>query len=177
LNVLYLRTRPSTVEGLPEIPQEDLVKLALRQRPDALTLGEARGPEVFDLLNALNTGHKNGLTSLHAYGVEELFGRVFLMLSQSDRGRHLDAYRAANLVASTLHVAVSIELVGNTRYVKAIAEMTGKVEQKGSTFDPELQIMFQRSGSRTKLDGPLNDSAHANLFRLSGIPKHVYSAE
>jgi pilus assembly protein CpaF len=177
MNVLYLRTRPSTVEGLPEIPQEDLVKLALRQRPDALTLGEARGPEVFDLLNALNTGHKNGLTSLHAYGVEELFGRVFLMLSQSDRGRHLDAYRAANLVASTLHVAVSIEVVGNTRYVKAIAEMTGKVKQKGSSFEPELQIMFQRSGSRTNLDGPLNDSAHANLFRLSGIPKYVYSAE
>jgi pilus assembly protein CpaF len=176
-NVLYLRTRPSTVEGLREIPQEDLVKLALRQRPDALTLGEARGPEVFDLLNALNTGHKNGLTSLHAYGVDELFGRIFLMLSQSERGRHLDAYRAANLVASTLHVAVSIEMVGNTRFVKTIAELTGKVKKIGTSYEPEVKPIFQRSGKHSKLEGPLADSAHANLFHIAGIPKDVYSAE
>jgi len=163
------------VEGLREIPQEDLVKLALRQRPDALTLGEARGPEVFDLLNALNTGHKNGLTSLHAYGVEELFGRIFLMLSQSERGRHLDAYRAANLVASTLHVAVSIEMVGNNRFVKTIAELTGKVRKVGTSYEPEVKPIFQRSGSRGKLEGPLTDSSHENLFRITSIPPNVYS--
>jgi pilus assembly protein CpaF len=134
-NVLYLRTRPSTIEGLEAVEQEDLVKLALRQRPDALTLGEARGPEVFDLLNALNTGHKNGLTSLHAYGVEELFSRMFLMLAQSERGRHLDAYRAANLVASTLHIAVSIEMVGSTRFVRTIAELTGNVVRRKRGWD------------------------------------------
>ncbi len=177
VNVLYLRTRPSTVEGLREIPQKDLVRLALRQRPDALTLGEARGPEVFDLLNALNTGHKNGLTSLHAYGVDELFGRIFLMLSQSERGRHLDAYRAANLVASTLHVAVSIEMVGKRRFVKTIAELTGMVKKIGTSYEPEVKPIFQRSGNRSKLEGPLMDSSHANLFRLAGIPKHVYSLE
>jgi pilus assembly protein CpaF len=176
-NVLYLRTRPSTIEGLHEIPQEDLVKLALRQRPDALTLGEARGPEVFDLLNALNTGHKNGLTSLHAYGVDELFGRIFLMLSQSERGRHLDAYRAANLVASTLHVAVSIEMVGNSRFVKTVAELTGTVKKIGTSYEPEVKPIFQRSGSRGKLEGPLMDSTHASLFNSAGIPKHVYSLE
>ncbi len=175
-NILYLRTRPSTVEGLQEIPQENLVKLALRQRPDALTLGEARGPEVFDLLNALNTGHKNGLTSLHAYGVEELFGRIFLMLSQSERGRHLDAYRAANLVASTLHVAVSIEMVGNKRFVKTIAELTGKVRKVGTSYEPEVKPIFQRSGSRGKLEGPLTDSSHDDLFRIAGIPRNVFSA-
>jgi pilus assembly protein CpaF len=175
-NVLYLRTRPATVEGLPEITQEDLVKCALRQRPDALTLGEARGAEVFDLLNALNTGHKNGLTSLHAYGVEELFSRVYLMLSQSERGRHLDSYRAANLVASSLNVAVSIEMAGMTRYVKTIAELTGKVKQVGNTYEPEVIPVFQRSGKRAKLDGPVVDSNHSDLFRLAGIPKHIYSA-
>jgi pilus assembly protein CpaF len=174
-NVLYLRTRPSTVEGLESIEQEDLVKLALRQRPDALTLGEARGPEVFDLLNALNTGHKNGLTSLHAYGVDELFNRMYLMLAQSERGRHLDAYRAANLVASTLHVAVSLEMVGNTRYVRTIAELTGKVNQKGTAYEPEMIAIFQRKTAQGKLEGPLHKSNHTTLFEQTGIDKHIYT--
>jgi pilus assembly protein CpaF len=174
-NVLYLRTRPSTVEGLEAIEQEDLVKLALRQRPDALTLGEARGPEVFDLLNALNTGHKNGLTSLHAYGVDELFSRMYLMLAQSERGRHLDAYRAANLVASTLHVAVSLEMVGNTRFVRTIAELTGKVVQKGTAYEPEMKAIFLRKTAQGKLEGPQHKSNHLALFEQTGIDSHIYA--
>lgn len=174
-NVLYLRTRPSTVEGLEAIEQEHLVKLALRQRPDALTLGEARGAEVFDLLNALNTGHKNGLTSLHAFGVEELFSRVYLMLAQSERGRHLDAHRAANLVASTLHVAVSLEMVGNRRYVRTLAELTGSVVQKGTSYEPQMEPLFQRASARGRLEGPLRVSVHAEMFRRAGIPDQVFS--
>ena len=174
-NVLYLRTRPSTVEGLGSIEQEDLVKLALRQRPDALTLGEARGPEVFDLLNALNTGHKNGLTSLHAYGVEELFSRMYLMLAQSERGRHLDAYRAASLVASTLHVAVSIEMSGKTRFVRTIAELTGKVVQKGTAFEPEMKAIFQRSSAGGRLEGPLYPSEHSALLKRAGVRQGVFA--
>jgi pilus assembly protein CpaF len=174
-NVLYLRTRPSTVEGLEAIEQEDLVKLALRQRPDALTLGEARGPEVFDLLNALNTGHKNGLTSLHAYGAEELFGRMYLMLAQSERGRHLDAYRAASLVASTLHVVVSLEMVGQRRYVRTIAELTGKVAQKGTTFEPEMKAIFQRASAGGRLDGPLYPSVLSGLLREAGVREDVFT--
>jgi pilus assembly protein CpaF len=174
-NVLYLRTRPSTVEGLASIEQEDLVKLALRQRPDALTLGEARGPEVFDLLNALNTGHKNGLTSLHAYGVEELFSRMYLMLAQSERGRHLDAYRAASLVASTLHVAVSLEMVGKTRFVRTIAELSGKVVQKGTAFEPEMQAIFQRDSASGRLRGPLYPSLQAARLKRVGVGQDVFA--
>lgn len=174
-NVLYLRTRPSTVEGLGAIEQEDLVKLALRQRPDALTLGEARGPEVFDLLNALNTGHKNGLTSMHAYGVDELFSRMYLMLAQSERGRHLDAYRAASLVAATLHVAVSLEMVGNTRYVRTIGELTGNVVQKGTAYEPEMKAIFQRDSSGGRLDGPLYPSVHGALFKRAEIQEDVFT--
>ena len=174
-NVLYLRTRPSTVEGLEAIEQEDLVKLALRQRPDALTLGEARGPEVFDLLNALNTGHKNGLTSLHAYGVDELFSRMYLMLAQSERGRHLDAYRAANLVASTLHVAVSLEMVGNTRFVRTIAELTGKVVQKGTAYEPEMKAIFLRKTAQGELEGPQHKSHHMAMFEQTGIDRRIYT--
>jgi len=174
-NVLYLRTRPATIEGLPAIEQEELVKLALRHRPDALTLGEARGAEVFDLLNALNTGHKNGLTSLHAYGVNELFSRIYLMLAQSDRGRFLDSYRAANLVAQTLHIAISMELVGRDRRIGTIAELTGEVAQKGTSFEPKMVPIFQHTGAGGKLDGPLNDSTHARIFEQARIPVEVYT--
>jgi pilus assembly protein CpaF len=171
-NILYLRTRPSTIEGLKAIEQEELVKLALRQRPDALTLGEARGPEVFDLLNALNTGHKNGLTSLHAYGVDELFSRIYLMLAQSERGRFLDSYRAANMVGQTLHIAVSMEMTGNQRRIGAIAELTGRVAKIGTAFEPELVPIFKHSG--TKLEGPLMTSVHARTLWHAGIPKEVF---
>ena len=174
-NVLYLRTRPESLEGVPPITQEDLVKLALRHRPDALTLGEARGAEVFDLLNALNTGHKNGLTSVHAYGVEELFGRIFLMLAQSERGRFLDTWRAAHMVASTLDIALSLEITrrnGRTvRRVRSIAELTGEVIQKGGSYEPELLPIFRHDGRR--LDGPLTSSAHADALRDVGIDAGV----
>ncbi len=170
-NVLYLRTRPESLEGVPPINQEDLVKLALRHRPDALTLGEARGAEVFDLLNALNTGHKNGLTSIHAYGVEELFGRIFLMLAQSVRGRFLDTWRAAHMVASTLDIAVSLEVTRNNgrtvRRVRTIAELTGEVIQKGGTYEPEMQAIYRHDGR--KLDGPLTASTHAAALREVGM--------
>jgi pilus assembly protein CpaF len=172
-NVLYLRTRPATIEGIPAIEQEELVKLALRQRPDALTLGEARGAEVFDLLNALNTGHKNGLTSLHAYGVGEMFNRIYLMLAQSERGRFLDSFRAANLVAQTLHVAISMEMVGKERRIGTIAELTGRVVRKETAYEPEIRPIFVHSG--TKLDGPMNDSVHARFLAQAGIPSDVYA--
>ncbi|TFH33283.1 MAG: hypothetical protein E4G99_11625, partial [Anaerolineales bacterium] len=174
-NVLYLRTRPSTVEGLRSIEQEDLVKLALRQRPDALTLGEARGPEVFDLLNALNTGHKNGLTSLHAYGADELFSRMYMMLAQSERGRHLDPYRAANLVASTLHVVVSLEMIGKARFVRTVAELTGKVVQTGTAYEPEMKAIFQRDSAGGRLNGPLHASVHAPMLKNAGIREDVFT--
>ena len=171
-NVLYLRTRPASLEGVPAITQEDLVRLALRHRPDALTLGEARGAEVFDLLNALATGHKNGLTSVHAYGVEELFGRIFLMLAQSERGRFLDAWRAAHMVASTLHIALSLEVSrrnGRTaRRVRTIAECTGAVVRRGRTYEPEMRAIFRHDGRR--LEGPLAASVHARALAEAGLP-------
>ena len=179
-NVINLRTRPPSLEGTPAITQEELVKLALRQRPDALTLGEARGAEVFDLLTALNTGHKNGLTSLHAYGEEELFHRIYLMLSQSERGRHLDAYRAAHLVGTTLHIVIAMELVmhggRSIRRVRTIAECTGRVQAFTNFAEPEMQVMFRHTGMvQGKLEGPCNNSAFTNIFLQAGIPPQIFT--
>ena len=157
-NVINLRTRPPSLEETPAISQEELVKLALRQRPDALTLGEARGAEVFDLLTALNTGHKNGLTSLHAYGEEELFHRVYLML----------------------HIVIAMELVRHggrgIRRVRTIAECTGRVQAFTNFAEPEMQVMFRYNGTvQGKLEGPCNASVFTNLFLLSGISPEIFT--
>lgn len=187
-NVQYFRTRPSSVDGLtPEISPGDLVRLALRQRPDALTLGESRGAEIFQLLNALNTGHKNGLTSIHADEVDDLFNRVFLMVGQSEEGRTLDAYRVADLIASTFHIAISLSLTRlgskSVRIVKTIAETTGKVVPKDTMgvkdfalFEPEMQIMFRQSGEKpVDLQGPLLNSAREKEFFQARIPRSIYA--
>jgi Flp pilus assembly protein, ATPase CpaF len=173
-NILYLRTRESTVEGISSVKQENLVRLALRQRPDALTLGEARGAEVFDLLNALNTGHKNGLTSLHSESSDQFFDRIFMMLAQSERGRFLDQYRAAKLVASTLNIVITLELDGHNRKIRSIAELTGRVTS-GATAEPEILLAFENTGSG--IGKIRRESAFAKKFVELGISRNVYCPE
>lgn len=173
-NIIYLRTRPADMEGIPPVMQKDLVKLALRQRPNALTLGEARGAEVFELLNALNTGHRNGLTSIHAFSPEDVFMRIFMMLGQSEEGRYLSQYLSASLVAKTIHIIVSLEKVGEHRRVLSIMEMSGEIS---SSNIPSVHSMFRHTGGPTgRLDGVLNMSAHAQAFRYIECPEWVFSA-
>ena len=178
-NVIYLRTRAASLDGnVAAVEQADLVKLALRQRPDALTLGEARGREVFDLLNALNTGHKNGLTSLHAEGPHEVFGRIFMMLSQSEQGRHLDRYRAANLAAGTLNILVTLQIHGSRRSVHSIVEYSGKLVNEDTTPEPEIVPIFMNEGGRYGDLGPmLCGSCFAQKFEDAGMPEYTYTTQ
>ena len=176
-NVLTLQTRPPSLEGVPEITQADLVKLALRQRPDALTLSEARGKEIFDLLNALYTGHSNGLTTFHAYGLHEMYSRLSMMISQSERGRHLRMRHVAQIISTALDIVVVLEKEGDTRRVRAVGEMSGKVKMVGGDPEPEIDLIFDYSGGRSpKLNGPLKDSLHSKRFQNAGIPDWIYKA-
>ncbi len=174
-NVLKLQTRPPSLEDVPEITQADLVKLALRQRPDALTLSEARGKEIFDLLNALYTGHSNGLTTFHAYGLHEMYSRLSMMISQSERGRHLRMRHVAQIISTALDIVVVLEKEGDTRRVRAVGEMSGKVKMVGGDPEPEIDLLFEYSGGRSpKLNGPLKDSLHSKRFENAGIPDWIY---
>ncbi len=176
-NVLKLQTRPPSLEDVPEITQADLVKLALRQRPDALTLSEARGKEIFDLLNALYTGHSNGLTTFHAYGLHEMYSRLSMMISQSERGRHLRMSHVAQIISTALDIVVVLEKEGDVRRVRAVGEMSGKVKMVGSDPEPEIDLIFEYSGGRSpKLNGPLKDSAHVSRFANAEIPERIYKA-
>jgi pilus assembly protein CpaF len=176
-NVLTLQTRPPSLEGVPEISQADLVKLALRQRPDALTLSEARGGEVFDLLNALYTGHKNGLTTFHAYGLQEMQSRLAMMISQSERGRHLRMGQVAQIISTAIDIVIVLEKEGNSRRVRAVGEMNGQVNKSGGDPEPKVDLIFEYSGGKSpKLNGPLITSLHAQRFSNAYIPEWVYKA-
>jgi pilus assembly protein CpaF len=176
-NVLKLQTRPPSLEDVPEITQADLVKLALRQRPDALTLSEARGKEIFDLLNALYTGHSNGLTTFHAHGLHEMYSRLSMMISQSERGRHLRMSHVAQIISTALDIVVVLEKEGDTRRVRAVGEMSGKVKTVGGDPEPEIDLIFEYSGGRSpKLNGPLKDSVHTKRFANAEIPEQIYKA-
>ena len=176
-NCVYLRTRAASIDGkLEAVDQADLVKLALRQRPDALTLGEARGKEVFDLLNALNTGHKNGLTSIHAESSREVFGRVYMMLSQSEQGRHLDRYRAANLAANTMNILVTLQMFGSRRSVQSIVEYSGKLINENTSPEPEIVPIFENTGGHDGNLGPMiRNSIFCEKFRSAGMPEFAFT--
>ena len=176
-NVLTLQTRPPSLEDVPEISQADLVKLALRQRPDALTLSEARGGEVFDLLNALYTGHKNGLTTFHAYGLQEMQSRLAMMISQSERGRHLRMSQIAQIISTAIDIVVVLEKEGNNRRIRAVGEMDGGLNTGSRDPEPMINLIFEYSGgSSPKLNGPLIDSLHTQRFSNAGIPEWIYKA-
>ncbi len=173
-NTVYLCTRPAIPGGAPAITQMDLVKLALRQRPRLLSLGEVRGAEVFDLLTALHTGHKNGLTSIHANGVEELFTRVHLMLGYSETGRTLDRERAAILVAGAFHIVIAMEVKGPRRYIKEIGEFTGKLTGPEDRPVPEISMIFKAESETSGLAGPLCPTAHRDRFLDAGIDPQIF---
>jgi len=148
-NCVYMTTRTSTVEGVAqEVLQAHLVKNALRMRPDGLTLGEARGAEVLDLLMALNTGHRGALTTLHANSLREVPGRFAQMLQLADLKMPLSDQAVAKWIAGGFHLGLFIELdhAARQRRIVEIAEFTGVVE--GNT--PSMQSLFTLERGRLK---------------------------
>jgi pilus assembly protein CpaF len=147
-NCVYFTTRLGGLEGTPPVTQADLVRAALRQRPDALTLGEARGGEVLDLLKALCTGHRNGLTSVHAESVSELVSRLKMMFQEADVRTEVRDETVAEWIARAFHVGVALEValttspdgrMGRVRRVAEIVEFSGHVEGG----QPARQTLFR----------------------------------
>ncbi len=148
-NCVYLTTRSATVEGVAqEVLQAHLVKNALRMRPDGLTLGEARGAEVLDLLMALNTGHKGALTTLHANSLREVPGRFSQMLQLADLKMPLSDQAVAGWIAGGFHLGVFVELdhASRQRRITEIVEITGVVEGNR----PSMQALFTLERGRLR---------------------------
>ncbi len=123
-HVVRMETRPANVEGEGEVVTRDLVRNALRMRPDRIIVGECRGPEALDMLQAMNTGHEGSLTTIHANTPRDALSRLEMMVGMA--GFDLPIWVIRKQVASAINVVVqSSRLIGGVRKITRISEITG----------------------------------------------------
>ncbi len=158
-HVVRLETRPANLEGKGEVNMRDLVKNALRMRPDRIILGEVRGPEAFELLAAMNTGHDGSLGTLHANRPREAITRLENMINMA--GLNLSTKAIRTQIADALNLVVQISRMrdGGRRitHITEVVGMEGDVitmqdlftyEYTGESDDGKLQGVFKSSGMR-----------------------------
>ncbi|MDW9245722.1 CpaF family protein [Burkholderia cepacia] len=141
-HVLRLETRPPNIEGKGEITQRTLVRNALRMRPDRIILGEVRGAEALDMLNAMNTGHEGSLATIHANTPRDALTRLENMISVS--GLTLPPKTMRQQIASAISVVVqAARLTDGKRKIVSIQELTG---MEGDIINMQEIFTFKRSG-------------------------------
>jgi pilus assembly protein CpaF len=150
-HVVRLETRPANLEGKGEITQRDLVKNALRMRPDRIILGEARGPEAFDMLQAMNTGHDGSLGTLHANSSRDALIRVENMVQMGSFGLPVKAIRTQ--IASALDMIIQIERMRDgTRRVIQVNEVRG-LEGEVITMNDLVSFEYEGEDSQGRIRG------------------------
>ncbi|MDQ1523825.1 MAG: pilus assembly protein CpaF [Pyrinomonadaceae bacterium] len=141
-HVVRLETRPPNIEGRGEVTQRDLVKNALRMRPDRIVIGEVRGGEAIDMLQAMNTGHDGSLTTVHANTPRDALARLETMIQMT--GMKLSERAMRQQIASALNLVIqAARLSDGTRRVVSISEITG---MEGDTITMQEIFMFERKG-------------------------------
>src|SRR6185295_1495918 len=140
-HVVSLETRPANMEGRGEYSIRDLVRNALRMRPDRIVVGECRGGEALDMLQAMNTGHDGSLTTTHANSPEEAVARLETLVLMA--GVDLPTRAIREQIANSIHVVVQqARFSDGTRKITAISEVTG-IDDEG-TVHLEPIFEFQR---------------------------------
>ena len=143
-HIVQMETRPPNIEGAGHIPQRELVRNALRMRPDRIIVGEVRGPEAFDMLQAMNTGHDGSMSTVHANSPRDALFRVENMVMMANLSLPLKAIRTQ--VASALNLVVHIERMRDgIRRVQNIAEIAG---MEGEIITMRELFAFQHRGER-----------------------------
>ena len=147
LHVGRLETRPPNVEGKGEIRQRDLVKNALRMRPDRIIIGECRGEEAFDMLQAMNTGHEGSMTTVHANSPRDALKRLEQMITMAGMGLPVSSIRGQ--IASAVTLVMQLQrLPDGKRRVVSIEEITG---MEGDVI--QMQEIFSFVKERSDLNG------------------------
>ena len=178
-HVVRLETRPPNIEGRGEISQRELVKNALRMRPDRIIVGEVRAGEAFDMLQAMNTGHDGSMTTVHANTARDAMTRIEQMIGMS--GIDIPARAARSQIASAINVVIQVgRLSDGRRKILSVSELTGmegevvtmqeifRFRQTG--VSPEGQVLgkFEATGIRPKFIEQViahGVSLSADLFR------------
>jgi pilus assembly protein CpaF len=141
-HVVRLETRPPNIEGKGAVRQRQLVINSLRMRPDRIIVGEVRGEEAFDMLQAMNTGHEGSLTTVHANTQRDALGRIENMCSMANLNIPERAMRTQ--IAAAIHAVVQIaRLSDGTRKVMTISEVTG---MEGDVICMQDIFVFERIG-------------------------------
>jgi pilus assembly protein CpaF len=160
-HVLQLETRPPNIEGTGEVTQRDLVRNALRMRPDRIILGEVRGPEAFDMMQAMNTGHNGSLSTIHANSARDAISRIENMILMANVNLPIRAIRAQ--IASALDMIIHTERMRDgVRRVTEVVEVAGMeqdIVSLGALFtykylgdnpDGTLRGTFERRGGNPR---------------------------
>ena len=141
-HVARLETRPANIEGKGEVSQRDLVKNALRMRPDRIILGEVRGGEAFDMLQAMNTGHDGSMTTVHANTARDALSRIEQMIGMS--GIDISPTSARAQIASAINVVVQIgRQADGRRRLLSLSEIVG---MEGPTITMQEIFRFKMMG-------------------------------
>jgi pilus assembly protein CpaF len=165
-HVVRMETRPMNIEGKGEITARALVRNALRMRPDRIIVGEVRGAEAFDMLQAMNTGHEGSLTTIHANSPRDAISRLENMIGMANL--NLPHKAARQQIASAITVVIQVlRLIDGRRKMTSIQEITGMegevitmqeifgYRQTGLSADGKVQGHFQASGVRPKFSDRL----------------------
>jgi pilus assembly protein CpaF len=158
-HVVQMETRPPNIEGVGYIPQRELVRNALRMRPDRIIVGEVRGNEAFDMLQAMNTGHDGSMSTVHANSPRDALFRLENMVLMASANLPLRALRAQ--IASAINLVVQIERMRDgIRRVERICEISGMEGEIVSTRDI---FTFQFQGENR--DGLIEGTFEASRLR------------
>jgi pilus assembly protein CpaF len=180
VHIVSLEARPPSLEGKGEVTQRDLVRNCLRMRPDRILVGEVRGAEAFDMMQAMNTGHEGSLTTIHSNSPRDALARVENMILMAGLDLPLRAIREQ--MVSALQVVVQIaRMPDGTRKIITVSEITGMegqvvtmqdiyhFEQRGIDSEGRIVGEFRPTGIRPQF---------AERFAIAGIelPQDVFGA-
>lgn len=167
-HVIQLETRPPNIEGRGQITQRDLVRNALRMRPDRIIIGEVRGPEAFDMMQAMNTGHNGSMSTVHANSARDALSRVENMILMANVNLPNRAIRAQ--IASAIDLVIHTERMRDgVRRVTEVVQITGMEEDViavGNLF------AFKYLGEN--LDGTLRGNFEGTRVRPRFLPRLEY---
>ncbi len=160
-HVVRLETRPPNLEGVGEVTQRALVRNALRMRPDRIIVGEVRGPEVLDMLQAMNTGHDGSLCTVHANSSREALSRIETMVLMAGVGLPMHALR--DYVTSALDLVIHVaRLSDGTRKLTNVTEVVG---MEGEVVTTQDIFIFEQ-------EGIASDGRVMGHHRATGVRAH-----
>src|SRR5271166_181618 len=158
-HVVQMETRPPNMEGAGHVPQRELVRNALRMRPDRIIVGEVRGPEAFDMLQAMNTGHDGSMSTVHANSPRDALYRLENMVMMANFNLPLRTIRMQ--IVSALSLIIHIERMRDgIRRIQNIVEITG---MEGDIITARDLFTFQYRGER-------RDGSIEGVFEASRVP-------